>query len=107
MAGEGGHRQQHCSSAWLSRCGAHDAAVELDELRVELAQHLKAGVARPDVVDGDRETVLAQPLQTLDYRCRAAPEALRDLDYDLPRREPCLFDSEAKPIVALSVQVEG
>jgi hypothetical protein len=107
LPGEGGHRQEHRASAWLSPSGADNAAIELDELGVELAQHLKSGVARPDVVNSDLEAMFAQALQTLDYRCGAAAEALSDLDHDLARREPCLFHSKAKPFIALGVEVEG
>jgi hypothetical protein len=92
LPGEGRHREQHCPGAGLGGGAGDDASVELDELGLESAQHLKTGVARADIIDGEQEAMLSQSLQGLDHGCGATAESLGDLDYHVSGREPGPFD---------------
>ena len=106
LVGERRHRHQHRAGARFGGRGDHDARVELDELGVDLAQHLQPRVARADVVQRCLEPLLAQPPQALHDRRRAPAEALGDLDHDPLRRQPGPLDRQAHPVVLRGVEVE-
>ncbi len=100
LAGERRHREQDGARVGLVGRRGDDAAVELDELGADLAEHLEARVARADVVERELEALLAQPPEALEDRRGAPAEALGDLDDDAPGRDVRRARGAQEPVVA-------
>ena len=83
---------------------AQELHVDLQDVRLDVLEKAQARVAAAEIIDGDREAVLLEPLDESDGLLRLVHEdRLRDLELEMPRVDLVLLDEMREDLVEVEV----